>query len=241
MRLATRSGLSLPRSECPFQDHLYGITVPLPASSLPPGAVPDPFGRGLLPSVPVSREPGRDHRLQPVAWLTLRSPASPQALLPFGTRPSGSPLGSIRRRGAYFSKRPVTFRSPPAATCYSTADGSTFQARLRLSKLAVPSVIPAGCVPSAEALFLQPMAFRSVLLRMDLPAVLLFPAYVGTFRDEVSFRPRCAFPEGRAAGFRGYRTEVFCFLKPCDSVVVRTFPVSCDSPYIRDWSGTRFP
>jgi hypothetical protein len=79
------------------------------------------------------------------------------------------------------------------------------------------------------------------LLRMDLPAVLLFPAYVGTFRDEVSFRPRCAFPEGRAAGFRGYRTEVFCFLKPCDSVVVRTFPVSCDSPYIRDWSGTRFP
>jgi hypothetical protein len=137
MRLATRSGLSLPRSECPFQDHLYGITVPLPASSLPPGAVPDPFGRGLLPSVPVSREPGRDHRLQPVAWLTLRSPASPQALLPFGTRPSGSPLGSIRRRGAYFSKRPVTFRSPPAATCYSTADGSTFQARLRLSKLAL--------------------------------------------------------------------------------------------------------
>jgi hypothetical protein len=138
MRLATRSGLSLPRSECPFQDHLYGITVPLPASSLPPGAVPDPFGRGLLPSVPVSREPGRDHRLQPVAWLTLRSPASPQALLPFGTRPSGSPLGSIRRRGAYFSKRPVTFRSPPAATCYSTADGSTFQARLRLSKLLSP-------------------------------------------------------------------------------------------------------
>jgi hypothetical protein len=43
-------------------------------------------------------------------------------------------------------------------------------------------------------LFLQPMAFMFCFLWQDFPAVLLFPSFGRTFRDEVSFRLRCSFP-----------------------------------------------
>jgi hypothetical protein len=63
-------------------------------------------------------------------------------------------------------------------------------------------------------LFLQPTAFRFCLLQQILPAV-LSPAYAG-FRDEVSFRLRCAIPEGAGTSFRcdsGPKPSVF--LRPC--------------------------
>ncbi|OFY63470.1 MAG: hypothetical protein A2V64_11490 [Bacteroidetes bacterium RBG_13_43_22] len=58
-----------------------------------------------------------------------------------------------------------------------------------------------------------------------------------TFRDEVSFRLRCAFPEGSGTSFSSLGAETLCFLKPCDSVAERTFPVFFDLPDILDfWS-----
>jgi hypothetical protein len=88
---------------------------------------------------------------------------------------------------------------------------------------------------------LQPLAFRFCLLQQILPAVPLFPSFDRTFQDEVSFRLRWTFPGGFGTSFRSLGAEALCFLRPCDPVVERTFPVFVDLLNIRDWSGTRFP
>jgi hypothetical protein len=86
-------------------------------------------------------------------------------------------------------------------------------------------------------LFLQPMAFRFCLLQQDLPAVLLFPPFGGTFRDEASFRLRCQFPKDPAPVSVDSEPKPIVSLKPCDSVVERTFPAFCDLLNTRDfWS-----
>jgi hypothetical protein len=54
------------------------------------------------------------------------------------------------------------------------------------------------------------------------------------FRDEVAFRRRCASPEGYGISFRLFRAEALPFLKPCDSVAKRTFPIFGDLLNIRD-------
>jgi hypothetical protein len=102
------------------------------------------------------------------------------------------------------------------------------------------TVILAGCILPAKAVFLQPMAFRFRLLRQILPAVPLFPSFGGTFQDEVSFRLQCYFPEDLASVSDDSGPKPSVFLRPCDSVVERTFPVFVDLLNIRDWSGTRF-
>lgn len=77
-------------------------------------------------------------------------------------------------------------------------------------------------------LFLQPIAFGLCLLQHNLPAVRFFPSRDGTFPDEMSFRLLCTFPEGFDSSFRLFVAEALHFLKPCDSVVERTFPVFVD-------------
>jgi len=74
----------------------------------------------------------------------------------------------------------------------------------------------------------QPMAFRSYLLRYNLPAVLFYPPCGGSFRDEVSFWLQCAFPEGSDTSSGSIQTEVLLFPGPCDSIAERTFPVFVD-------------
>jgi hypothetical protein len=54
-------------------------------------------------------------------------------------------------------------------------------------------------------LILQPKAFGFCLLRQNLRAV-LSPAEA-EFRDEASFRLRCASPEGTGTSFRSLRAE----------------------------------
>ncbi|OFY58819.1 MAG: hypothetical protein A2V50_00260 [Bacteroidetes bacterium RBG_19FT_COMBO_42_10] len=75
------------------------------------------------------------------------------------------------------------------------------------------------------------------MLWQNLPAVPLFLPFGRTFQDEVSFRLRCSSPEGCGISFRSLQAETLCFLKPCDSVAERTFPVFFDLPDTRDfWS-----
>jgi hypothetical protein len=82
--------------------------------------------------------------------------------------------------------------------------------------------------PLVRDLFPQPMAFRFYLLRYNLPAVLFYPSCDGSFRDEVSFRLRCASPEGFDTSSGSVRTEVLISPGPCDSIAERTFPVFFD-------------
>jgi hypothetical protein len=90
-------------------------------------------------------------------------------------------------------------------------------------------------------LVLQPKAFRVCVLRQILPAVPLFPSFVGTFQDEVSFRLQFHFPEDLVSVSVHLGPKPFVSLRPCDPIVERTFPVSIDLLSTRDWSGTRFP
>jgi hypothetical protein len=89
----------------------------------------------------------------------------------------------------------------------------------------------------AKAGFLQPMAFRLCLLRQNLPAV-LFSAEA-EFRDEASFRLRCQFPKDPAPVSVDSGPKPFVSLKPCDSVVERTFPAFCDLLDTRDFRSLR--
>jgi hypothetical protein len=55
-----------------------------------------------------------------------------------------------------------------------------------------------------------------------------------TCRDEVSFRRWCAFPGGDGISFSLPGAEALNILKPCDSIIERTFLVFADLPDIRD-------
>ena len=86
-------------------------------------------------------------------------------------------------------------------------------------------------------LVLQPLAFRFCLLQQNLPAVPFFLPHGRTFRDEASFRLRCQFPKDPAPVSVDSGPKPFVSLKPCDSVVERTFPAFCDLLNTRDfWS-----
>lgn len=105
---ASRSGLSLPCSGCPFPGPLCRITVPgLPLRGLavPP---PDPFGGELRTSWPDCRPRGASTLTTRCPGCDSAIPMLPRALLPFGTfrslrlnaRPdsvSGSSLGRYAR------------------------------------------------------------------------------------------------------------------------------------------------
>jgi hypothetical protein len=77
-------------------------------------------------------------------------------------------------------------------------------------------------------LFLQPMAFRFRFLWQNLPAVLLFLPFGGTFQDEASFRLRCHFPKDLTPVSVDSEPKPSVSLKPCDSVVERTLPAFRD-------------
>jgi hypothetical protein len=86
-------------------------------------------------------------------------------------------------------------------------------------------------------LFLQPWAFRSCFLRQNRPAVPSFPPFGRTFRDEASFRLRCQFPKDPAPVSVDTEPKPLVSLKPCDSIVERTFPAFGDLLNTRDfWS-----
>jgi hypothetical protein len=76
-------------------------------------------------------------------------------------------------------------------------------------------------------LILQPLAFRYCLLQHNLPAF-LSSVFKADFRDEVSFRLRCVYPEGFRISLRLPVAEALRILSPCDSIAERTFPVFVD-------------
>jgi hypothetical protein len=61
-----------------------------------------------------------------------------------------------------------------------------------------------------------------------------FVRFEADFRDEVSFRRWCAFPGGDGISFSLPGAEALNILKPCDSIIERTFLVFADLPDIRD-------
>ena len=86
--------------------------------------------------------------------------------------------------------------------------------------------------------FMQPMAFRFCLLQQNLPAVLSHAK--AWFWDEVSFRLSCSIPEGRGKSFKKPGAETLHFLKPCDPISERTFPVFVDLLNIHDARSSKF-
>jgi hypothetical protein len=63
------------------------------------------------------------------------------------------------------------------------------------------------------------------------------PAFRPDFPERSVLQAPVPSPEGYDSSFRSLRAETLCFLKPCDSVAERTFPVFLDLPDIRDlWS-----
>ena len=81
--------------------------------------------------------------------------------------------------------------------------------------------------------FLQPNGFRVLPVTAE-PSGCPFVRFDTDFRDEVSFRRWYIFPEGYCISFREPGAEALHLLKPCDSIIERTFPVFVDLLNIPD-------
>jgi hypothetical protein len=157
--------------------------------------------------------------------------------------PAGPRFYPHRRRG----KRGTSCCAP-----FPGCPGSSQPCSRRFASCRRTATVATEAAYGVVLLLFWPAAFqvlRSVPATLGLPVLLFISKPSGCpffrlaayFQDEVSFRLRCTFPEGYGAGFRSLLAEAIYFLRPCDSIVERTFPVFFDLPNIRDWSGTRFP